>query len=87
MTLSGGQRLIAFLSEPEQSDALEGEMHLACWTERPPTPILVAALRDWAHRQGISSLLTYIWETDAHLLPSAATPTDHVQTFYEYRLQ
>jgi GNAT superfamily N-acetyltransferase len=87
MTLSGGQRLIAFLSEPEQSDALAGEMHLACWTERPPTPLLVAALRDWAYRQGIPSLLTYVWETDAHLLPSAATPTDYVQTFYEQRLQ
>jgi GNAT superfamily N-acetyltransferase len=87
MTLSSGQRLIAFLSEPEQEGALVGEMHLACWSERPPTPLMVAALSDWAYRQGIPSLLTYVWETDAHLLPSAATPTDYAQTFYEYSLQ
>lgn len=83
MTLSGGQRALVFLSEPEQADALHGEMHLACWSERPPTPLLMAALRDWAHRQGIPSLLTYIWEAEAHLLPSNATPTDYTQAFYE----
>ncbi|MCS6870065.1 MAG: GNAT family N-acetyltransferase [Anaerolineae bacterium] len=87
MTLSGGQRLIACFSETDQTDARTGEMHLACWSERPLTPLAVAALRDWAYRQGIPALLTYVWETDAHLLPNAATQTDHSQTFYEHSLQ
>lgn len=87
MTLSGGQRAIVFLSEPDLPEAQPNEMHLACWSERPPTPLLVAALRDWAYRQSIPSLLTYIWETDAHLLPNSATQTEYSQTFYEYTLQ
>ncbi|MFQ3534399.1 MAG: GNAT family N-acetyltransferase [Aggregatilineales bacterium] len=87
MTLSGGQRLIAFLSEPEQLDSPPGEMHLACWSERPPTQLAVAALRDWAYRQGIPSLLTYVWQTEVHLLPSTAAQTEYSQTFYEYSLQ
>ncbi len=83
LNISGGQQAILFVTEPEMPDYQLGDMHLTCWSGRPFTPTLYAAIRDWAFRQGYRGLVSYVMDSELPTMGPDLHPTQYTQVFFE----
>ncbi|GAB4544562.1 MAG: hypothetical protein OHK0023_01560 [Anaerolineae bacterium] len=83
LSVSGVTNAILFVSEPEIPHAQVGDLHIACWSERPPNAVLIAAIRDWAFRQGFKNLMSYVMDDDLPLLGNDVQSTGYTQSYYE----
>lgn len=80
---AAGQNAIVYLREANDADSQPGECAVSCWSSRPLSGPLLAAIRDRAYRDGFRAILTYADDADAPLLEAAdATPMEHRQDFY-----
>ncbi|HRE48066.1 MAG TPA: GNAT family N-acetyltransferase [Aggregatilineales bacterium] len=86
LTAAGGQAAVLYSREADEIDCEAGDVHLACWSARPLTGQLVAALRDWAFRTGYKTILTFLMESELALIGSEAQPTGYRQDLYEVTL-
>ncbi len=78
-----GQNAIAFLRESELADSPAGECSLACWSMRPLSAQLLAALRDHAAREGFRSIVTYALDSTLPSLGGDVALTGHREDVYE----
>lgn len=83
LTISGGQQAILFVTEPEMPDYHPGDLHLTCWSGRPYTPMLLAAIRDWAFKQGYKGLVSYVMDSELPSMGSELQPMPYNQIFFE----
>lgn len=83
MTVTGGQSAILYAREADEIDCEPGDMHLACWSARPLTGQLFAAIRDWAFRSGYHRLISFMMDADLNLVGMEAQHADYTQKFYE----
>lgn len=84
---AAGQNAIVYLKESEAADRQPGDCTAACWTLRPMSAPLLAAIRDRAHREGYRALVTCIAEADWPLFENAdATLTGERFDGYELAL-
>ena len=85
MTVAG-QNTIVSLRESDQPDSVPGECTLRCWSMRPLSAPLVAALRDRAYREGFQMISTHVMDADWPLLAADAIATDERLDVYELPL-
>lgn len=86
MSVSGGHNAIFYIRDADELDMQPGDMHITCWSARPLTNTLLAALRDWAFRNKYQSLITCMLEPDLPLLAQDGQSTGTTQDFYEFAL-
>lgn len=82
MTVAG-QNALVFLREADLPDSQPGECSLACWSLRPLTPQLLAALRDRAYREGFQTISTFVMDSDLPLLAGDDTLHATPELIYE----
>jgi ribosomal protein S18 acetylase RimI-like enzyme len=81
---AAGQNALLFIREADEPNSLAGECSVMCWSSRPLSAPLLAAIRDHAHREGFDTILTTCADQDWSLLLAAdAHPTDEHHTCYE----
>lgn len=81
---AAGQNAILILKEADDADSKPGECSVMCWSSRPLTAPLLAAIRDRANREGFDSIITSCADQDWSLLLAAdAHPTEEHYTCYE----
>jgi GNAT superfamily N-acetyltransferase len=79
-----GQSAIVFMKEADDPESMAGECAVACWSPRPLSAPLLAALRDRAYREGFHTLVTFAMDSDWSILLAAdATQTPYHQSGYE----
>lgn len=80
---AAGQSAILLLKEADEPESALGECSVLCWSSRPLSAPLLAAIRDRAHREGYATITTLCADQDWPLLLAAdAHPTDTHQTCY-----
>lgn len=81
---AAGQNAILFLKEADELDSQSGECNVMCWSSRPLTAPLLAAIRDRANREGFATIITSCADQDWPILLTAdAHPTEVHRTCYE----
>lgn len=83
---TSGHTAILYASLSGPIDMVPGDIHLACWSPKPLTGMLVTAILDWANRKGYRHIVSYIMEHDLPLLGPDAKPTEYRQDLYELAL-
>jgi GNAT superfamily N-acetyltransferase len=84
LKISGGQWAIFSLSAGPE--CAPGEAQIVCWSDRPLSGPLLAAIRDYTARKGYAALRTTVFEADLPLLGSDNTPIAPAQSIYELAL-
>lgn len=62
-------------------------LSVACWSQRPLTPQVLSALRDWSHSQGYRSLSLVTTEATARLFANEAERDPYRREIYALRLE
>jgi len=86
LTTTGNQTMLLFVQDANEIDSQPGDVHVACWTNRPISGMLLTALRDWAFRAGYKTLVSFAMDSDVPLLGPDARITDFKQDHYELAL-
>jgi GNAT superfamily N-acetyltransferase len=85
ITVSGAQPVFVYAREADEVDFQPSDLHVACWAQRPMTPQLLTAVRDWAFRIGYKTLISFMMDADRHTLNLNADiqQTDYQQEVHE----
>jgi GNAT superfamily N-acetyltransferase len=80
---AAGQNALLLLKEADAPGSQPRECSVLCWSSRPLSAPLLAAIRDRANREGYDTVTTFCADQDWPLLLAAdAHPTDTHQTCY-----